>query len=549
MFLLFVILQKIIYESENNMFLLDTDTKTAAITGRFDPTIPLQIPSTITSPTLGEFEVTEIGSKAFSNDQNFNTPVKIPSTVKIIGDKAFYNSSIESIEFSEGLVTIGSQAFYNCVYLSSPLTFPQSLQIIGRGAFFDCLKLTSVSLNEGLEKILPEAFQGCLSLSGELKFPSTLKVLEMFSFKNCYLLTSINFGTNSVLSVYKQSFDGCFNIEKFSISGNKDFTTDSYGAFYKKKLLMNIPCTVTSFMIPKDVEYISDNAFEFTSKLTVVTVEKGNSIFEIDSLGALLRKEASTKTLYFVPRNATLFRVDATLGDLKPHALNDCENLNTFTVDHSNNAFTVEAGALILHNRLVAVPRSIKEYDFPERVNSQVSDPFGCCYNLEKITSHPNNQHIRADENGLIYDFKHEILFRVPPALKDVVLPEQLRIIGDNSFRSCINLKTLDVGPNVTQVDTIEFRFTNDLTVKVPSLPTIFSYLPFVKVSVKSNFFGFLKELLKKTDEKGGSFTLVLGCITMVTVAILVVLIVVVIRKKRQNSVVVVDDVPLLQEE
>ncbi|MEF2245311.1 InlB B-repeat-containing protein [Paenibacillus sp. IITD108] len=76
-------------------------------------------------------------------------------TVTAIGDEAFQNKSIQSLELPDGLVLIGTKAFYN-----NPLTsleIPGSVKEIGHGAF-QLNKLTSLTLNDGVEKIGKNAF-------------------------------------------------------------------------------------------------------------------------------------------------------------------------------------------------------------------------------------------------------------------------------------------------------------------------------------------------------------------------------------------------------
>lgn len=69
---------------------------------------------------------------------------EIPSTVKTIGDYAFYNSSaLTSVTIPSSVTTIGRYAFYYCNGLTT-LTIPSSVASIGEYAFYSCYGLRTL---------------------------------------------------------------------------------------------------------------------------------------------------------------------------------------------------------------------------------------------------------------------------------------------------------------------------------------------------------------------------------------------------------------------
>ncbi len=88
-----------------------------------------------------EYTVTEIGDNAFSlwggDGARISGSVTLPSTIKKIGDKAFYYQSFSSINFPEGLKSIGSYAFDVNRNLQV-VTLPSTLESLGNGAFQRC---------------------------------------------------------------------------------------------------------------------------------------------------------------------------------------------------------------------------------------------------------------------------------------------------------------------------------------------------------------------------------------------------------------------------
>ncbi len=77
----------------------------------------------------------------------------------------FYgNKSLTFVKLPLTLKTIGNRAFSNCSNLTS-ITIPDSVTSIGDRAFQDCSSLTSVTIGSSVTSIKNLAFQGCSSLT------------------------------------------------------------------------------------------------------------------------------------------------------------------------------------------------------------------------------------------------------------------------------------------------------------------------------------------------------------------------------------------------
>lgn len=71
--------------------------------------------------------------------------VKLPKTLKIIGNQAFIGcSGLTEITIPNTVTTIGDSAFYDCTGLTGNLILPENLTTIERAAFYNCSGFTGI---------------------------------------------------------------------------------------------------------------------------------------------------------------------------------------------------------------------------------------------------------------------------------------------------------------------------------------------------------------------------------------------------------------------
>ena len=113
-------------------------------------------------------KVVEIAEGAFRSN-SYIVSVEIPSTVKVIGDRAFEK----------------------CVNMER-VKMGNSVETIGVGAFSDCVKLKEIEWSRKLTKIKESAFSNCTKLA-TTTIPENVRLIEKQAFKNCVLLESVYF--------------------------------------------------------------------------------------------------------------------------------------------------------------------------------------------------------------------------------------------------------------------------------------------------------------------------------------------------------------------
>lgn len=156
--------------------------------------------------------IEEIGDYAFY--QYDITTVQTPASLKRIDKCAFAESYILSqISVNEGLEYIGDMAFQNCESLSD-FTFPSTLKTIGLQGFLGT-GLSKAILNEGLESISTYAFLRCLNIE-EVYLPSTLTYVDEGIFSECASLVKAVVA-EGLTSTYAYTFESDVALKEVSL--------------------------------------------------------------------------------------------------------------------------------------------------------------------------------------------------------------------------------------------------------------------------------------------------------------------------------------------
>ena len=99
-------------------------------------------------------EVTNIESYAFEYTKNL-TSITIPTSVKKIGEGAFFRSGLTSAVIPDGVDTIASRTFGWCEKLAS-VTLPASVKAIRFTAFYGCKNLKSLTVGAKTPPVINE---------------------------------------------------------------------------------------------------------------------------------------------------------------------------------------------------------------------------------------------------------------------------------------------------------------------------------------------------------------------------------------------------------
>lgn len=148
-----------------------------------------------------------IGNRAFS--QSGLETLEIQARRLQVGDNAFSTSKLKSfkLKVSETSVTLGEYCFGFCESLESvEITTPEGVEMsfFGQCCFFNCINLKKLILECSTE-IIPISFlRGCYNLR-DLQLPKLIKYVDYLAFMNCVNVRLLEL-PNSVEKIADSSF-------------------------------------------------------------------------------------------------------------------------------------------------------------------------------------------------------------------------------------------------------------------------------------------------------------------------------------------------------
>ncbi len=183
--------------------------------------------------------------------------LSLPSTIKQIGESAFYHcSKLSAFFFFEGLTEIGRFAFAECTSLKK-VTFPNSLSVIDVAAFQGCKSVERIILPNSVKFIGNDAFEGTIRENNLCEYQGCL---YLGSEDNPYYMLYKVLDTEAetydlhpdTRMIIEDAFCFCHNLSKIALP--KKLLSIGWSAFHSCKNLKKIS-------IPSSVVYLGERVF------------------------------------------------------------------------------------------------------------------------------------------------------------------------------------------------------------------------------------------------------------------------------------------------
>lgn len=433
--------------------------------------------------------VTAIADNAFK-DKDYITSIKLPDTLKSIGQNAFTGTKITEITIPKSVTEFRGTYNYNCspFYNAAELrkvTFADGTKNIPNGALQYCTQIIEIVLPEGLETIGDNAFYetgitsidlpsglttiGSIALGAkieEITIPNTvtsmdsvfassetlrtvifedgIKTIPKGALQGCHYVSNVVI-PDSVTTIEDYAFSECYNLQTINIPdgvttiGNSVFQNNEYQMDYYGGT------GLTEITLPESIESLGFGVFGGCKNL-----KKANIPSKIKEIPAAMFYQCKSLEEITIP--------DDTIA-IGEGAFTLCEKLNNIVIPEtvtsigmaafagcsSFTEITLPSGLTEISDGLLQGCINLPHVDIPEGVTRIGDYAFAMCTSFTEFEFPEGVTEIGA---GTFYGCTGFTEFNIP---------ENITSIGDEAFSGCSNLTGIDIPEAVTSIGSQAF--------------------------------------------------------------------------------------------
>ncbi len=345
------------------------------------------------------------------------------------------------------VTTIQQSAFLSCTDIKK-LIVPASINYIQDGAFENCVNMTKLVLVEGTDMLdaKSDAFKNCeieeVEIGRNLKetifsknrflrkviFDANIKEIPPSAFLDCSNLNSVDL--SNIKKIYSFAFSGCSSLDTVDLS---KIVFIGKAAFSQTKL--------NSVEIPSQLNDLGDYAFAYCQSLKNVSVKAPivsipNYCFTNCTSLASVEYPVSVTSIgegAFSGCAFTSFKLNDGVTEIQKGAFCHCTNLEN-----------VDWGKVVLIGNNAFEDTGFSTLILPASLEKIYMEAFKSCKKMEKVD-------LSATKLTTIACFEN------CHALKTVVFPQTLTVIGLKCFDGCSSIEEIELPSSITTLSRRSF--------------------------------------------------------------------------------------------
>ena len=432
----------------------------------------------------------KIGEQAFAECPNLRSVI-LPEGIEYLEEQCFYNcKKLAKVNFPDSLVSVGRSAFNTCEALSEVI-LGENIREIGIRAFMSCRKLKTVKLNKKLKRILDQSFSNC-NLLNRVELPEGLEKIGKGAFEECLSLSEITI-PERIVTIEPSAFKGCINMHHVKLLGKiKEISESAFSdcvhledemflppevgaeAFFNCRSLRKITIsadtkeikkgtfkgcqTIEEMIIPDFVEMIGEEAFNYCSSLKNVRLPKN-----LRTIG----KSAFQNCI-----NLERIEIPETVESIGKNAFMNCDKLSSVAVPETVPLLGLDAFTdtpylnrefgdfVIISGVLIKYLGSDKDVVIPEEVIVIGENSFAEAYHVESIVIPASVKTLADRVMGETPAFSRD---PKKSELKRLVIGDGVVSIGEEAFANCAKLEDVVFGRSLKHLGERAFLNCNEL--------------------------------------------------------------------------------------
>ena len=367
--------------------------------------------------------------------------VTIPDTVEVVGESAFENNQkVQFVVVPKSVKRLDAYVFWGCNHLEE-VVLGKGLTAVDEYSFAGCTGLKQITIPDNVQSIDAQAFAGCTNLT-DIYIPATVTSIAEDAFLNCDNVT-VHADEGSVAAQFAQKLAGQRSQNPLvtatpAPTQTSDATSDTQATAEPEPTATPAPTPVPGNVLGSTI-VVGNHAMVMVLP-EEETVKQGYTEQEAD-------QETGGET-----QDITAEAEDGTIPEWKYYR------------DQSIKAVSIPEGTTEI-GRFAFSRSSAESVTFPEGVTTIDYAAFYHCDDLNSVILPDTVTRVEAKaftHTGWMDDFEEnsmddylisgDILLAYKGDLPEVSIPDGVRVIADEVFRSHTELKKVHLPASVTNI-------------------------------------------------------------------------------------------------